>query len=757
MRAKAVSRDSIRANTGCPRVVSGLHRRPAHLFPEDEEARLKVPPAGWFCLSAAACFVGCAGGIETGDPGVSRADQALGGTSTDTEVCSGGRLRCFSRIHSSLETNGPGGFAPIGGFGPADLASAYNLDTTLSPGATVAIVDAFGYPNAESDLATYRSNYALPACSVASGCLTIVNQDGQTSPLPPAPTAADDWTVETALDLELASSGCPNCKILLVEANNDQDDGLFQAQLSAVKLGATVISNSWGETEQSLAADGGQPASFYEQYFDHPGVETFVAAGDQGYDNNNTGPDYPSTSEYVTAVGGTSLTKSTTAARGWTEKAWGSIFVALTGAGGSSCSLSIPKPSWQGTTKCNFRAASDVAAVGDPSTGLAVYNNGPSVKGWTVVGGTSAASPFVASVYALTGHGAATPQLSYQNPTAFYDVTTGTNGACFNILCNAGVGWDGPSGNGTPNGRALSGIACVPNCTGRQCGTDGCSGSCGTCPGTESCSPTGQCVCTPQCAGKTCGPDGCGGSCGVCPNPTVSFTSPASGATISGTVTVSFTTTNTTASSSLQAQIDSATLGQATGTAFTKTWDTTATPNGSHTLVGTALEGGFSGTASLPVTVSNPVTVAITSPTAGQAVSGMLPVTATAHPTATATLTKIEVYADGVLAGTTISSPGTVTFDTGLLTVGTHALTAKGYDSSGATGTSAPVQVSVQSGSTGGPDGGPQSGADGGGNTTLNGQGCGCGASGADAPWALAFFSALAAAGVRRARRSALK
>jgi subtilase family serine protease len=438
-------------------------------------------------------------------------------------ACSGGAFRCFAEVRTTNGTIQP--FATVTGFGPADLASAYALNTSVSTNATIALVDAFGYPNAESDLATYRSNFGLPACSVASGCLTIVNQNGQTSPLPPAPTATDDWTVETALDLDMASSACPSCKILLVQASDDTSDGLFIAQQTAVSLGATVVSNSWGGPETSFTVDGGQPATAFEHYFDHPGVGTFVASGDNGYDDNGAGPDYPGTSQYVTAVGGTSLTKAAGTARGWAEKAWGLGFVVpgLFGAGGSACSLSIPKPSWQpSSTTCSFKASSDVAAVGDPSTGLAVYNNGPSVKGWIEVGGTSAATPFTAGVYALTGHGGDTPQFAYANTGDFYDVTTGTNAAkgcpIGSILCHARAGWDGPTGNGTPNGKALAGTTCTPQCSGKQCGSDGCGGVCGTCPSGESCNSAGQCVagCTPQCTGKQCGPDGCGGVCGTC-------------------------------------------------------------------------------------------------------------------------------------------------------------------------------------------------------------------------------------------------
>jgi hypothetical protein len=421
-------------------------------------------------------------------------------------VCRGTGLRCYAQVRTD-QTGHIQSFATTQGFGPSDLASAYQLTTSVSPGATIAIVDAYGYSNAESDLATYRSNYGLPACSVASGCLTIVNQNGQTSPLPPDPSAGDDWTVETALDLQMASAACPNCKLLLVQAQDDSSDGLYIANNAAASLGATVISNSWGGPDDGTGSQ-------YETYFNHAGVGEFVASGDNGYDDGNSGPDYPSTSAYVTAVGGTTLTQATTTTRGWTETAWSS--------GGSSCSTEIPTPSWQAgvSTSCSFRAASDTAAVGDPNTGVAVYNNGPSSSGWIVVGGTSVASPFTAAVMALTGHGPAGPSFIYSNTSDFYDVTSGSNGSCGAPLCTAGAGWDGPTGWGTPNGSALAGSSCTPNCSGKQCGANGCGGSCGTCPSGESCNSSSQCVssCTPNCSGKQCGSDGCGGSCGTCPS-----------------------------------------------------------------------------------------------------------------------------------------------------------------------------------------------------------------------------------------------
>jgi subtilase family serine protease len=396
-------------------------------------------------LVSAALFAACAAPAE--DPPLDDDGADLAAAPDTRSVCSGGKARCFARITTQRSGEALRAAAPKG-LGAKDLADAYKLDTSADPGATIAIVDAYGYAQAESDLKTYRTQYGLPPCTVASGCLTIVNQDGKKTPLPPAPPANDDWTLETALDLDMASAACPKCKLLLVQADDDQGDGLFQAQATAARLGATVISNSWGQSE---TADS--PATELEHFLDLGGnVGIFVAAGDSGYDNGGDGPDYPSTSAFVTAVGGTKLTKSSSTSRGWTEKAW--AVSAGNGGGGSSCSLSIPKPSWQGKTSCNFRAASDVAAVGDPASGPSVYNaaNG----GWVVVGGTSAATPLVAGIYALTGHGADAPSFAYGHTAAYFDVTSGTNGTCGNVLCKAGKGWDGPTGVGSPNGAVLA-------------------------------------------------------------------------------------------------------------------------------------------------------------------------------------------------------------------------------------------------------------------------------------------------------------
>ena len=320
------------------------------------------------------------------------------------------------------------------GYGPADLQSAYKLpSSTRGAGQTVAIVDAYNDPTAEADLAVYRSTYGLPACTTANGCFRKVNQSGQASPLPRTDTG---WAGEISLDVDMVSAICPNCNILLVEANNPNTGNLGTAVNTAVNLGAKFVSNSYGGPED------GSENSDDSLYFNHPGVVITASTGDNGF-----GVSYPASGKGVTAVGGTSLTRDTST-RGWSETVWNGA--------GSGCSGSVAKPAFQVglNTGCGKRAEADVAAVADPQTGVAVYQTF-GASGWAVYGGTSAASPIIASVYALAGNPGATDSPNsypYAHTTALNDVTTGSNGNCGAPLCTAGVGYDGPTGLGTPQG-----------------------------------------------------------------------------------------------------------------------------------------------------------------------------------------------------------------------------------------------------------------------------------------------------------------
>jgi subtilase family serine protease len=351
-------------------------------------------------------------------------------------ACSG-TIHCYAQAQS--ESSQIKSFAAPQGFGPADLKAAYHVKTLTANSQTVAVVDAYDYPNAESDLASYRSQFGLPPCTTANGCFRRLNQTGAASPLPGAAPAGDDWTVEAALDLDMASAACPSCKLILVEAQDDVSDGLYVANDGAATAGATVVSNSWGGVEQGTEAT-------LETHFTHTGVGYFASTGDSGFDNGGQGPQYPATSAQVTAVGGTTLVKANNS-RGFSEKAWVD--------GGANCSTTIPLPSFQpAISACTTgRYNSDVAAVADPNTGVAVFNQANG--GWIVVGGTSASSPFVAGTMALYGLGDAGPGFSYQHPTDWYDVHIGKDGTCGNVMCKAGIGWDGPTGNGTPNGHRL--------------------------------------------------------------------------------------------------------------------------------------------------------------------------------------------------------------------------------------------------------------------------------------------------------------
>jgi hypothetical protein len=345
-------------------------------------------------------------------------------------------MACFAlRRVDSLHQKVGAGILPSG-YGPSDIVSAYKLNTSAGGGQTVAIVDAYDDPNAESDLATYRSTYGLPACTTANGCFKKVNQNGVQGSYPPADQG---WAGEISLDVDMVSAACPNCKILLVEATSASIANLGISVNRAVTMGAKFVSNSYGGGESS------GETSWDTSYYRHNGVAVTASTGDNGY-----GVSYPASSPYVTAVGGTHLTRDGSS-RGWTESAW-------SGAG-SGCSAYEAKPSYQSSvnTGCARRAVADVSAVADPATGVAVYQTYGG-SGWAVYGGTSASSPIIASVYALAGTpGAADNPASYPyaHPGNLFDVTTGSNGSCSPTqLCHAGAGWDGPTGLGTPNGSA---------------------------------------------------------------------------------------------------------------------------------------------------------------------------------------------------------------------------------------------------------------------------------------------------------------
>ncbi len=339
--------------------------------------------------------------------------------------------RCHADVVTDAQGNPKASSLPAG-YGPLQFQTAYGLPSaSAGSGQTIGIVDAYNDPNVESDLATYSSTYGLPSCTTANGCFRKVNQSGGTS----YPRGDQGWALEISLDVQIAHATCPNCKILLVEAKSSSFSNLLAAEDYATSH-ANVVSNSWGGGEFS-----GETS--YDSHFNKPGVPITVSSGDSGYRVQ-----YPASSQYVTAVGGTTLNLNGNNTRA-SETAWNGA--------GSGCSAYESKPSWQKDAGCSQRTVADVSADADPSTGAAVYDTAgyQGQTGWFQVGGTSLAAPLVASVYALAGNGSSTRYGSYPyaHTGSLYDVLSGSNGSCGgSYLCTAGSGYDGPTGLGTPSG-----------------------------------------------------------------------------------------------------------------------------------------------------------------------------------------------------------------------------------------------------------------------------------------------------------------
>lgn len=366
-------------------------------------------------------------------PGLERSDNVY-----HRPVCPRGAPPGVARCHAHVVTDDRGNVvagkaspnlvAAPSGYGPSDLRSAYKLSSAGTSAVTIAIVDAYGYPNAQRDLGVYRSQYGLPSCTTANGCFHKFNQTGGTT----YPAFNVGWAQETALDLEMASAMCPNCKIMLVEASSANMSALATAVNTAARLGAHAISNSYG------AAESG--SQYYESAYNHPGIAITASSGDNGY-----GVEFPASSPHVTAVGGTTLSRASNT-RGWTESVWNSA--------GSGCSSIYAKPSWQKDALCTHRMVADVSAVANPSSGVAVYGpTSSTASGWMIFGGTSVAAPIVAGIYAVNAGSVTYGSNPYAHLGSLFDVTKGTNGSCgATYFCTAGAGYDGPSGLGTPNG-----------------------------------------------------------------------------------------------------------------------------------------------------------------------------------------------------------------------------------------------------------------------------------------------------------------
>ncbi len=377
-------------------------------------------------------------GLLTGATAVANAGPSNVSFGHSHRVCAlpvGGEAACDAYVVADAATGAPLAMTSYTyGYAPASLSSAYGPFGRNKM--TIAIVDAYAHPAAAADLAVYRAQFRLGKAS-----LQQYNQDGG-----PIDTVAANvgWGREEMLDLEMASAICPQCSLIYVGANSASLTDLAAAVTRAAALGAQVISNSYGarESHSELAVSA----------WNIPGVAVTVSSGDGGY-----GTEFPATSAGVIAVGGTSLSLTADGHRD-TETAWSGT--------GSGCSSYIAKPAWQIDAGCAMRTITDVAAVADPYTGVAVYDSYGSTGGanWYVFGGTSVSAPLIAAMFARGRDFAPGEQVAarlYANPQSLYDVTSGSNGKCSTrtntltqYLCTAGPGYDGPTGNGAPNGDA---------------------------------------------------------------------------------------------------------------------------------------------------------------------------------------------------------------------------------------------------------------------------------------------------------------
>ena len=301
-----------------------------------------------------------------------------------------------------------GGGTSVSGYTPSDLQSAYELPSSKSgSGQIIAIVDAYDDPNAASDLAVYRQNFGLPACNKSNPCFAKYNEQGQQSNYPPPDSG---WAVEESLDVDMASAICPLCKIILVEATTSGTVDLGKSVDEAVKLGANVVSNSY------INYNGKAP--FGSKHYDHPGTIITAGGGDAGYKVGE-----PAGYASVIAVGGTTLTTAK-GSRGWAETAWSGT--------GSGCSKFIRQTVVAERQRLQGPHDGDVAAVADPSTGVAVYDTYPRQAAGSSSAARASRRRSSPSIYALAGN-ANTLDAShslYKNASSLYDVTSGSNGTC---------------------------------------------------------------------------------------------------------------------------------------------------------------------------------------------------------------------------------------------------------------------------------------------------------------------------------------
>ncbi|MBI1333608.1 MAG: S8 family serine peptidase [Armatimonadetes bacterium] len=324
------------------------------------------------------------------------------------------------------------------GLTPDQLRTAYSIPADLGSGA-IAIVDAYHYPSALNDFNVFSTEFGLPTESssdpngTSNAVFQVVYASGS------QPTVDTSWSQESAIDTQWAHAMAPHAKIYLVEAaSNSLADLMAAVNVAKNIVGVKQVSMSFGATEDGCLY------VHYNANLTKSGVTFFAAAGDTSGEL-----DFPSLSKNCVAVGGTRLTLTTGDAR-LAETAW-------TKTGGGLSTLE-PRPTFQNVVVDfvqRYRGAADVSAVGDPATGVSVYDSTPDggLSGWITFGGTSVACPIIAAIVNAADNNWTSSQAFNTNlynqitTGALFDVKAGKSGAL-----SATTGWDFLTGVGSPNG-----------------------------------------------------------------------------------------------------------------------------------------------------------------------------------------------------------------------------------------------------------------------------------------------------------------
>ncbi|HZU66362.1 MAG TPA: S53 family peptidase [Ktedonobacteraceae bacterium] len=370
-------------------------------------------------------------------------------------------------------------------YSPQEMRTAYDLNPILNAGyngsgQTIIIIDSYGSPTIQSDLKTFDAGYGLPD----PPSFQVLHPLG-TKPWDPHDQTMVSWAYETSLDVEWAHAMAPGANIVLMTSPVAETQGVpgmpqflkLEKYALKHKLG-NIISQSWATTENTLFANkkGLKVLSDFENFYASAvkqNVTIFSSSGDSGVGNPDTHGqiypfptvNYPASSPYVTAVGGTDLTADTQG-NYQSEVGW-------SGSGGGisqyfaepDYEVSYLPPSIQSQLN-NHRGLPDISYNADPSTSIVIYGSFLGTGTWYFIGGTSEGSPQWAGIIAdanqFAGHplGFLNPQLyalgaGSQYNTLYHDILTGNNSSHGIQGYNAGPGWDFVTGWGTLDAAQL--------------------------------------------------------------------------------------------------------------------------------------------------------------------------------------------------------------------------------------------------------------------------------------------------------------